>query len=101
MRERWLLQGMAAEEGEARRVQLEQDEEEGKRLEDRIHRWVVEMLARSEAPRGALFSASFWRSWSGHMGSSEGRLLIGCSLLAPFDSFALDLAAPFHFCDIC
>lgn len=45
MRERWLLQGMAAEEGEARQKQLEQDEEQGKRLEDRIHRWVVEMFA--------------------------------------------------------
>lgn len=41
MRERWLLQGMAAEEGEPRQKQLEQDEEQGKRLEDLIHRWVV------------------------------------------------------------
>lgn len=47
MRERWLLQGMAAEEGEARRKQLEQDEEQGKRLEDQIHRWVAEMLAHT------------------------------------------------------
>lgn len=39
MRERWLLQGMGAEEGEARRKQLEQDEEQGKRLEDLIHRY--------------------------------------------------------------
>lgn len=40
MRERWLLQGMAAaeEEGEARRRQLEQDEEQGRRLEELIHR---------------------------------------------------------------
>lgn len=40
MRERWLLQGMAAaeEEGEKRRRQLEQDEEKGRRLEELIHR---------------------------------------------------------------
>uniref|UniRef100_A0A8C9XC28 Palm2 and akap2 fusion n=1 Tax=Sander lucioperca TaxID=283035 RepID=A0A8C9XC28_SANLU len=38
MRERWLLQGMGAEEEEARRKQLQQDEEQGKRLEDIIHR---------------------------------------------------------------
>ncbi|KAK5851822.1 hypothetical protein PBY51_023345 [Eleginops maclovinus] len=38
MRERWLLQGMGAEEEEGRRKQLEQDEEQGKRLEDIIHR---------------------------------------------------------------
>uniref|UniRef100_A0A3Q3XLR1 Uncharacterized protein n=1 Tax=Mola mola TaxID=94237 RepID=A0A3Q3XLR1_MOLML len=38
MRERWLLQGMAAEEGEARRKQLEQDEEQGRSLENLIHR---------------------------------------------------------------
>lgn len=40
MRERWLLQGMAAaeEEGEERRRQLEQDEEQGRRLEESIHR---------------------------------------------------------------
>uniref|UniRef100_A0A3B4Y4X7 Uncharacterized protein n=1 Tax=Seriola lalandi dorsalis TaxID=1841481 RepID=A0A3B4Y4X7_SERLL len=38
MRERWLLQGMGVEEEEARRKQLEQDEEQGKRLEDMIHR---------------------------------------------------------------
>lgn len=38
MRERWLLQGMAAEEEEARRKQLEKDEEQGKMLEDMIHR---------------------------------------------------------------
>uniref|UniRef100_A0A3Q3AS28 PALM2 and AKAP2 fusion n=1 Tax=Kryptolebias marmoratus TaxID=37003 RepID=A0A3Q3AS28_KRYMA len=38
MRERWLLQGMGAEEEEARRKQLEQDEEQGKILEDMIHR---------------------------------------------------------------
>lgn len=39
MRERWLLQGMGVEEEEARRKQLEQDEEQGKRLEDMIHRY--------------------------------------------------------------
>ena len=38
MRDRWLLQGMAAEEEESRRKQLEQDEEQGKRLEDMIQR---------------------------------------------------------------
>ncbi|GLD55141.1 A-kinase anchor protein 2-like isoform X1 [Lates japonicus] len=38
MRERWLLQGMGVEEEEARRKQLEKDEEQGKRLEDMIHR---------------------------------------------------------------
>lgn len=40
MRERWLLQGMAVaeEEAEERRRQLEQDEEQGKRLEELIHR---------------------------------------------------------------
>lgn len=38
MRERWLLQGMGVEEEEARRKQLEQDEEQGKRLEDIIQR---------------------------------------------------------------
>ncbi|KAI9524868.1 hypothetical protein NQZ68_014403 [Dissostichus eleginoides] len=37
-RERWLLQGMGAEQEEGRRKQLEQDEEQGKRLEDIIHR---------------------------------------------------------------
>ncbi|KAJ4926206.1 hypothetical protein JOQ06_008389 [Pogonophryne albipinna] len=36
-RERWLLQGMGAEQEEGRRKQLEQDEEQGKRLEDIIH----------------------------------------------------------------
>ncbi|TMS08121.1 Paralemmin-2 [Larimichthys crocea] len=45
MRERWLLQGMGAEEGEARRKQLEQDEEQGKRLEDLIHRLESEIGA--------------------------------------------------------
>lgn len=39
MRERWLLQGMGVEEEEVRRKQLEQDEEQGKRLEDMIHRY--------------------------------------------------------------
>nr|XP_020465429.1 paralemmin-2 [Monopterus albus] len=38
MRERWLLQGMGVEEEEARRKQLEQDEEQGKKLEDIIQR---------------------------------------------------------------
>ncbi|KAF0031063.1 hypothetical protein F2P81_015618 [Scophthalmus maximus] len=37
MRERWLLQGMGVEEGGPRRKQLEQDEEQGRRLEDLIH----------------------------------------------------------------
>ncbi|XP_019729609.1 palm2 and akap2 fusion isoform X3 [Hippocampus comes] len=37
-RERWLLQGMAAEQEEARRKQLQLDEEHGKRLEDLIQR---------------------------------------------------------------
>lgn len=45
MRERWLLQGMAAEEGEARRKQLEQDEEQGRSLENLIHRWVAYILS--------------------------------------------------------
>ncbi|XP_070781202.1 paralemmin-1-like [Enoplosus armatus] len=45
MRERWLLQGMGVEEGEARRKQLEQDEEQGKRLEDMIHRLESEIGA--------------------------------------------------------
>lgn len=39
MRERWLLQGMGAEEEEARRKQLEKDEEQGKMLENMIHRY--------------------------------------------------------------
>lgn len=39
MRERWLLQGMGQEEEEARRKQLELDEEQGKRLEEMIHRY--------------------------------------------------------------
>ncbi|XP_068562978.1 paralemmin-1-like [Cebidichthys violaceus] len=39
MRERWLLQGIGAEEEAVRRKQLEQDEEQGKRLEDIIHRY--------------------------------------------------------------
>lgn len=38
MRERWLLQGTGVEEEDTRRKQLEQDEEQGKRLEDMIHR---------------------------------------------------------------
>ncbi|TWW66498.1 Paralemmin-2 Precursor [Takifugu flavidus] len=38
MRERWLLQGMSAEEAEVRQKQLEQDEERGRSLEDLIHR---------------------------------------------------------------
>lgn len=38
MRERWLLQGMSAEEAEVRQKQLEQDEEQGRSLEDLIHR---------------------------------------------------------------
>ncbi|CAL1569835.1 unnamed protein product [Knipowitschia caucasica] len=37
-REKWLLQGTVVEEEEARRKQLEQDEEQGKRIEDIIHR---------------------------------------------------------------
>ncbi|XP_068191688.1 palm2 and akap2 fusion isoform X2 [Antennarius striatus] len=45
MRERWLLQGMGAEEGEARRKQLELDEEQGKRLEDLIRRLESEISA--------------------------------------------------------
>uniref|UniRef100_A0A3P9CIL2 Palm2 and akap2 fusion n=1 Tax=Maylandia zebra TaxID=106582 RepID=A0A3P9CIL2_9CICH len=45
MRERWLLQGMGVEEEEARRKQLEQDEEQGKRLEDMIHRLESEIGA--------------------------------------------------------
>lgn len=39
MRERWLLQGMGAEEEAARRKQLEHDEEKGKKLEDMIQRY--------------------------------------------------------------
>uniref|UniRef100_H3D6Q9 PALM2 and AKAP2 fusion n=1 Tax=Tetraodon nigroviridis TaxID=99883 RepID=H3D6Q9_TETNG len=45
MRERWLLQGMSAEEVEVRQKQLEQDEEQGKRLEDLIHRLESEIGA--------------------------------------------------------
>ncbi|XP_029371715.1 palm2 and akap2 fusion isoform X2 [Echeneis naucrates] len=45
MRERWLLQGMGVEEEEARRKQLEQDEEQGKKLEDMIHRLESEIGA--------------------------------------------------------
>ncbi|XP_077354743.1 palm2 and akap2 fusion isoform X2 [Festucalex cinctus] len=45
MRERWLLQGMAAEQEEARRKQLELDEEHGKKLEDVIHRLESEISA--------------------------------------------------------
>uniref|UniRef100_A0A3B5A821 Uncharacterized protein n=1 Tax=Stegastes partitus TaxID=144197 RepID=A0A3B5A821_9TELE len=45
MRERWLLQGTGVEEEEARRKQLEQDEEQGKRLEDMIHRLESEIGA--------------------------------------------------------
>uniref|UniRef100_A0A672Z7D5 Palm2 and akap2 fusion n=1 Tax=Sphaeramia orbicularis TaxID=375764 RepID=A0A672Z7D5_9TELE len=45
MRERWLLQGMGVEEEEARRKQLEQDEEQGKRLEDMIQRLESEIGA--------------------------------------------------------
>ncbi|XP_013857833.1 paralemmin-2 [Austrofundulus limnaeus] len=45
MRERWLLQGMAAEEEEARRKQLEKDEDQGKMLEDMIHRLESEIGA--------------------------------------------------------
>lgn len=41
MRERWLLQGMGVEEEEARRKQLEQDEEQGKKLEDKIQRYLT------------------------------------------------------------
>lgn len=53
MRERWLLQGMAEEDGEARRKQLEQDEEQGKRLEDLIHRYAGGH--HSDTRCGALF----------------------------------------------
>ncbi|XP_068608679.1 palm2 and akap2 fusion [Brachionichthys hirsutus] len=45
MRERWLLQGMGAEEGEARRKQLELDEEQGRRLEDLTRRLESEIGA--------------------------------------------------------
>uniref|UniRef100_A0A667WNZ3 Palm2 and akap2 fusion n=1 Tax=Myripristis murdjan TaxID=586833 RepID=A0A667WNZ3_9TELE len=48
MRDRWLLQGTPSgglEEEEARRKQLEQDEEQGKRLEDLIHRLESEIGA--------------------------------------------------------
>ncbi|XP_028318168.1 palm2 and akap2 fusion isoform X2 [Gouania willdenowi] len=44
-RERWLLQGMGAEEEDTRRKQLERDEEQGKRLEDMIHRLESEIGA--------------------------------------------------------
>ena len=42
MRERWLLQGTSPgtnDEDDGRRRQLEKDEEQGKRLEDTIHRY--------------------------------------------------------------
>ncbi|KAK9532767.1 hypothetical protein VZT92_010135 [Zoarces viviparus] len=42
-RERWLLQGIGAEEEPVRRKQLEQDEEQGKRLEDIMHRLEFEI----------------------------------------------------------
>ncbi|KAL6097082.1 palm2akap2 [Pungitius sinensis] len=42
-RERWLLQGIGAEEEEVRRKQLEQDEEHSKKLEDVIHRLEFEI----------------------------------------------------------
>uniref|UniRef100_A0A3B5L8F4 Palm2 and akap2 fusion n=1 Tax=Xiphophorus couchianus TaxID=32473 RepID=A0A3B5L8F4_9TELE len=45
MRERWLLQGMGAEEEAARRKQLEHDEEQGKKLEDIIQRLESEISA--------------------------------------------------------
>ncbi|TNM91858.1 hypothetical protein fugu_018870 [Takifugu bimaculatus] len=45
MRERWLLQGMSAEEAEVRQKQLEQDEERGRSLEDLIHRLESEIGA--------------------------------------------------------
>uniref|UniRef100_A0A7N9AS68 Palm2 and akap2 fusion n=1 Tax=Mastacembelus armatus TaxID=205130 RepID=A0A7N9AS68_9TELE len=45
MRDRWLLQGMGVEEEEARRKQLEQDEEQGKKLEDMIQRLESEIGA--------------------------------------------------------
>ncbi|KAM4719854.1 palm2 and akap2 fusion isoform 1-T1 [Anableps anableps] len=45
MRERWLLQGMGAEEEAARRKQLEHDEEQGKKLEDMIQRLESEIGA--------------------------------------------------------
>uniref|UniRef100_A0A3B3CMZ3 Palm2 and akap2 fusion n=1 Tax=Oryzias melastigma TaxID=30732 RepID=A0A3B3CMZ3_ORYME len=45
MRDRWLLQGMGPEEEEARRKQLELDEEQGRRLEDMIHRLESEIGA--------------------------------------------------------
>lgn len=54
MRERWLLQGSPsgpAEEEEGRRRQLEQDEEQGRSLEDTIHRLEseIELLEREES----------------------------------------------------
>ncbi|XP_068429508.1 palm2 and akap2 fusion isoform X2 [Clinocottus analis] len=42
-RERWLLQGIGVEKEEVRRKQLEQDEEQGKKLEDIIHRLEFEI----------------------------------------------------------
>lgn len=47
MRERWLLQGTGAEEEEVRRKQLEEDEEQGKRLEDMIHGYTHTLLMLS------------------------------------------------------
>uniref|UniRef100_A0A8C2XLN6 Uncharacterized protein n=1 Tax=Cyclopterus lumpus TaxID=8103 RepID=A0A8C2XLN6_CYCLU len=44
MRERWLLQGIGVEEEEVRRKQLEQDEEQGRRLEDLMHRLEFEIV---------------------------------------------------------
>ncbi|XP_037120875.1 uncharacterized protein LOC119130969 isoform X2 [Syngnathus acus] len=45
MRERWLLQGMATEQEETRRKQLQLDEEHGKTMEDMIHRLESEIGA--------------------------------------------------------
>lgn len=45
IRERWLLEGTGVDEEEARRKQLEQDEEQGKRLEDMIQRLESEISA--------------------------------------------------------
>lgn len=52
---------MAEEDGEARRKQLEQDEEQGKRLEDLIHRYAGghHVDARCGAVRVSFLSANF------------------------------------------
>jgi len=58
-RERWLLQGIGVEEEEVRRKQLEQDEEQGKRLEDIMHRYADGHLGFLGS---VWFSGSFCRS---------------------------------------